>query len=106
MEIVFRFTGGPLDGQIVRGSPREESEAERYYLLSHHGRIGQHFRVASSYAVDVLAEEQLQQEHPHRFQQHSYEVIDCVETVGRVLVRAKYVRPEDRPKDLGGCVPL
>ena len=96
MEIVFRFTGGPLDGQVVRGSLAEESEAERYFLLSHHGRIGQRFRVASPYAVDLLAEEQLQEEHPHRFQQHSYEVIDRVETAGKVLVRAKYVKPDDR----------
>ena len=95
MEIVFRFTGGPLDGKLVRGSPTEQREAQRYYLLSHHGRIGQRFRVASPYAVNILAEEQLQQEHPHRFQQPSYEVIDRVETVGRVLVRAKHVKPED-----------
>lgn len=97
MEIVFRFTGGPLDGTVVRTSPGEESEADRYYLLSHHGRIGQRFRIASPYLVDALAEEELQEEEAPHFQQHSYEVIDCVETVDRVLVRAKYVKPDDAP---------
>ena len=45
MEIVFRFTGGPLDGQVVRGLLAEESDAERYFRNikeSGHGSVLEH----------------------------------------------------------------
>lgn len=94
MKITFQFAGGPFDGKIVAGMPGQESEAERYYFLSHHGRIGQRFRTASQYAIDKLAQEKLQVDTPHRFQQHIYEVADRVEGPDGLLVRATYVSQE------------
>jgi hypothetical protein len=91
MKITIRFTGGPLDGKTVEGWGGEQDEAERYYILSHRGRIGQRFKVASEYAVNILAGEHLQDEQPHHFQQHHYEVIDRFEVADHVRIRVKYV---------------
>jgi len=57
--LIFKFAGGPLDGKTVAGKPQEEGEARVYYILSYHGRLGRRFRVASDYAVNFLATEQL-----------------------------------------------
>jgi len=89
--IIFKFIGGPMDGKTVAGEFGDQSEAERYYLLTDHGRIGQRFRTASPYAIGILAEEKLQVDHEHRFQRHYYEVADRLDLAGKVLVRAAYV---------------
>ena len=62
MVITVHFHGGPLDGKTVSGRDGDQEEAERYYLLTHHGRRGQRFRVASDYAVERIAEEGLEKE--------------------------------------------
>lgn len=89
--LIFKFLGGPLDGTTVSGDPRQPGEAAKYYALSHHGRVGQRFRVASEYAVNILVEERLNEESPHRFQPHVYEVVDRIPNRSVLLVRAKYV---------------
>ena len=91
MRIRVQFSGGPFDGKTVVGNSGKQDEAERFYLLSHRGRIGQRFRVASEYAIDTLADELLQHERAHHFQPHCYEVIDRVETRIGVVVRVRYV---------------
>ena len=75
MRIVFKFTGGPLDGKTVIGESGEQDEADRYFALTNHGQIGQRFRIASQYALDTLATEQMKKERPHRFQEHVYQVM-------------------------------
>jgi hypothetical protein len=91
MKLIVKFAGGPWDGRTLTGKLGEQDEAGRYYTLSHHGRVGQRFRVASQYAVDVLAEEEFQADPPRHFQQHSYEVIDHIENEDAILVRVRYV---------------
>jgi len=90
-KLIFKFAGGPLDGKWVAGKPQEEGEAREYYTLSYHGRLGQRFKVASEYAVYVLATEQLKEEKPHHFQQHVYEVVERIRNPHVLLVRAEYV---------------
>ena len=92
MRVIFKFSGGPLDGKTVTGKRGEPGEAQRYYVLSHHGRLGQRFRTASEYMVDTLAEERLQIDTPHRFQQHLYEVTDRIHNGDVLLVRTEYVQ--------------
>jgi hypothetical protein len=91
MRIIFEFAGGPLDGKSVIGRHGEQDEADRYYALTHHGKIGQRFRIASDYAVEILAREQLKIDAPHHFQQHVYRVTDRLEGEDEVLIRAEYV---------------
>ena len=91
LEIIFEFVGGPLDGETLIGNLGYGDDAEKYYLLTNHGAIGQRFRVASDYAVETLATEQLKVEGRHHFQQHFYVVRDRVEESEEVLVRAEYV---------------
>lgn len=90
LKITFEFVGGPNDGKILHGRLGEGSDAERYYLLSHHGATGQRFKVVSQRAVETLADEQLQEERPHHFQRHYYTVTDRVEDEGEVWIRAEY----------------
>jgi hypothetical protein len=89
--LIFKFAGGPLDGKTVAGKPQEEGEAGEYYALTYHGRLGQRFRVASEYAVNILANEQPQEGEPHHFQQHVYEVVERIRNPRVLLVRAEYV---------------
>ena len=89
--LIFKFVGGPLDGKTVTGRPQEEGEARAYYTLTCHGRRGQRFRVASEYAVNILANERLKEEKPHHFQQHVYEVVERIRNPHVILVRAEYV---------------
>jgi hypothetical protein len=89
--LIFKFAGGPLDGKTVAGELRDEGEARQYYSLSYHGRLGQRFKVASEYAVNVLVDEQLREEQPHHFQQHVYEVVERIRNPHVLLVRAEYV---------------
>jgi hypothetical protein len=97
MKIIIKFAGGPWDGRTLAGMLGDQDEVGRYYLLSNHGRLGQRFRVASQYAVDTLAEEELKEERPHNFQQHSYEVIDHIQNEETTLVRVRYVSPTEGP---------
>ena len=53
--------------------------------------VGQRFRVASQYAVDILAREQLQEDRTHQFPQHGYEVVDRIDNGNVLVVRADYV---------------
>ena len=89
-KLIFKFAGGPLDGKIVDGNPKEEGEARDYYILTYHGRLWQRFRVASGYALNVLMSERLQEERPHNFQEHIYEVVDRIRNRNVLLVLAQY----------------
>jgi hypothetical protein len=91
MKLVFKFTGGPLDGKTVIGRTGQQDEADRYYTLTNHGRTGQRFRTASPLAIDTLADEELKQERPHRFQEHVYQVTDRHQDAEKVFIRAEYV---------------
>ena len=96
LKITFQFVGGPFDGETLVGDLGDGGDAERFYLLTNRGAIGQRFKVASDYAVDTLAKEQLKSEERHYFQPHFYVVTECGEDEsGEVLVRAEYFRPED-----------
>jgi len=90
LDVIFEFVGGPNDGKTVRGRLGEPSDAHRYYLFSHHGRMGQSFKVASEYAIEALATEGVKAESLDRFQQHYYVVSDRLEEEGEVWVRAEY----------------
>jgi len=96
MKIIFEFFGGPLDGKSVVGRTGEQDEADRYYVLSHHGRLGQRFKVASSYAVGLLSEPREDSAAPRRVQQHHYRVTDRLEGEQEVLVRAEYVPSDEQ----------
>jgi hypothetical protein len=95
LQIIFEFVGGPLDGETLTGNLGEGDDAERYYLFTNHGAVGQRFKVASDYAVETLAREELKVEERHHFHQHFYVVKDRIEESGAVLVRAEYVPPPD-----------
>ena len=90
---IFKFSGGPLDGTSVSGELARHAEVRRYYALTHHGRVGQRFRTASEYAVNVLVEEQLQDSVLHKFQQHVYEVVQRIDNGGVILIQVEYVQP-------------
>lgn len=104
MRIIFEFAGGPLDGKSVIGQHGQQDEADRYYALTHHGKIGQRFRIASDYAVEILAREQLKVDAPHHFQQHVYRVTDRLEGEDEVLIRAEYIDKsgDERLMNVGG----
>jgi hypothetical protein len=91
LRIDFEFKGGPNDGKVLHGTLGEPSDAERYYLFSNHGAVGQRFKVASPYAVETLASEKLRKEKRHCFQRHYYVVTDRLEDGDEVLVCAEYV---------------
>lgn len=90
-KIKFEFFGGPNDGRILEGVVGEASDAERHYLFSNRGKVGHRLKVASPYAVKTLAEERLQDERRHHFQQHFYVVTDRSEEGDTVSVRAEYL---------------
>ena len=90
---IFKFSGGPLDGTSVAGELAKQPEVRRYYALTHHGRVGQRFRTASEYAVNVLVNEHLQETTQHNFQQHVYEVVQRIVNGNVVLVEIEYVPP-------------
>ena len=96
--IIFKFWGGPLDGTTVAGERAKNPDVRRYYALTHHGRVGQRFRMASEYAVNMLIDEQIDEQieeeaPPHHFQQHVYEVVDRIDNGKVVLVRVEYIQP-------------
>jgi putative transcriptional regulator len=94
LNILFEFVGGPNDGKIAEGKLGEPSDAERHYLLSNHGRLGQKFAVTSDYSIEVLANGALQEESPLQCQRHHYVVTERLEDEGVVWVRAEYVSEE------------
>jgi len=94
VKVIFKFSGGPLDGKTVVGEPGQDDEAQRYYALTYHGRVGQQFHIASDYAVDILTSGNLKEEASHRFQQHSYQVTDRIQNGNIVLIRAEYRQKE------------
>lgn len=95
LKIIFEFVGGPNDGKVLHGVLGEPSDAERYYLFSNRGTIGHRLKVASRYAIERLAEEQLKEEREHHFQRHYYVVTDRIENEDEVHVRAEYEPRED-----------
>ena len=103
MNIIIEFIGGPMDGQTVAGRSGQQDEADRYYALTHHGRIGQRFRIASTLAIETLSREELRDEAPHHFQPHSYKVTDRVESEGELLIRVEYVDQDAPGNTLSGA---
>jgi hypothetical protein len=95
-KIVFKFLGGPKDGETLIGRVGSQGEAEGYYLLTNRGRLGQQFHTASEYAVEAIARRQGDEPFP-RFQRHVYEIADSFEDEEKVFIRARYVQP-DRPR--------
>ena len=95
LKITFEFVGGPNDGVSLEGTLGDASDAERYYLFTNHGTVGQRFKVASEYAVETLAQETLQEERRHYFQPHYYVVTDHLAENNEVLVRAEYVEKRE-----------
>ena len=91
LKITFEFVGGPNDGKVLLGTLGEPSDAERYFLFTNHGAVGQRLKVASHYAVETLAEEQLKEDRRHYFQRHYYVVANRLEHGEQVWVRAEYV---------------
>lgn len=91
LKINFEFVGGPNDGKILHGALGEPSDAERHYLFSNHGKVGHRFKVASPYAVETLAREQLKEDNRHYFQRHYYVVTDRLDDGDEVWVRAEYI---------------
>jgi|SRR5579862_9588378 hypothetical protein len=91
LKIIFEFHGGPHDGRILHGVVGEASDAERCFLVSNWGRLGQRFKMASDYAVETLVSERLQEDTRHNFQRHFYIVADRLEDDGEVWVRAEYL---------------
>ena len=90
--IIFEFVGGPNDGRIVEGPLGEGGDVDRYYAFSNRGTVGQVFKVASDYAVETLAKEELKIETRHHFQPHYYRVTDRLEEGDQLWIRAEYVR--------------
>ncbi len=103
MRIIFKFSGGPLDGKSITGEEGEAGEAQKYYALSYHGRVGQRFRAASDYAVKTLMRERLRVEKPRSFQPHVYEVFDRIDNGDVILVRTRYV-PNASPQSRTSAV--
>ncbi len=99
-KIVFKFLGGPKDGETLIGRLGGQNEAQRYYLLAYRGRLGQQFHAASDFAVEALAQPQSADDQARRFQRHVYEIIDNVEDEQKVFIRARYVQP-GRSRDAG-----
>jgi len=91
LNIHFEFVGGPKDGEVLNGTLGEPSDAERYYLFSNRGKVGQRLKVASRYTVETLAREELKEETPHQFQRHYYVITDRHDYGDEVRVRAEYL---------------
>ena len=89
LNITFEFVGGPNDGKVVQGKLGEPTDAERHYLFSNRGRIGQRFAVASDHAIESLMDKELSAN--DSIQRHHYVVTDRLEKGNEVWVRAEYV---------------
>jgi hypothetical protein len=90
LNIIFEFVGGPDDGKIATGRLGEASEAERYYLFTNRGRVGQRIKIASDYSVNSLAKDWPVRKFPGAFRHHYYVVTDRLEDREEVWVRAEY----------------
>ena len=91
VKVIFKFSGGPLDGKTVVGELGRDDEAQCYYTLSYHGRVGQRFHTASEYAVEVLSRGLCDEESLPRFHPHTYEVTDRIQNGNIVLIRSEYL---------------
>src|SRR5687768_12609983 len=91
LHITFEFVGGPNDGQVLEGALGEASDAERCYLFTNHGAVGQRFKVASEYSVEALANDIAQDEPVQPFRSHQYVVTGRLEDEDQVWVRAEYL---------------
>ena len=91
LKILFEFMGGPNDGTVLHGMLGEPSDAERCYLFSNRGAVGQRIKVASQYAVETLTSDETAEE-VHQFQRHYYVVTDRLEDGNEVCVRVEYVQ--------------
>jgi hypothetical protein len=87
LKIIFEFVGGPQDGRILQGVVGDASDAERCFLFSNWGMVGERLKIASDYAVETLAKERLKVEK----RRHFYAVTDRLEGNGEVWVRAAYL---------------
>lgn len=94
--IIFEFLGGPSDGKSVQGALGDGDDAERYYLFTNRGTVGQRFKIASEYAVEILAHDELKVEERHHFQPHYYVVTERLEDGDEVWVRATYQPGSDK----------
>jgi len=94
--IIFEFLGGPSDGESVQGEFGDGGDAERYYLITNHGTVGHRFKVASEYAVETLAHEELRVDEPHHFQPHYYVVAERLDEDDEIWVRATYQPGSDK----------
>lgn len=95
LRISFEFVGGPNDGKALHGSLGDASDAERYYLFTNHGHVGQRFKVASDFAVEALVQEHSGEAgQRHHYRTHYYVVKERLEEEEEVLVRAEYVEKE------------
>jgi hypothetical protein len=92
MDITVHFHGGPLDGKTVSSRDGDQEEAERYYLLTHHGRRGQRFGVASDYTVETIAEEGLEKDPQRQFRRHIYQVKERHDEPDEIIVHVEYVQ--------------
>ncbi len=90
LNITFEFVGGPDDGKVAVGRLGEASDAERYYLFSNGGRVGQRLKVASDHSVSRLAKDWPIRKFPGTFQHHYYVVTDRLEDMEQVWIRAEY----------------
>ena len=88
--ITFEFIGGPNDGKVVEGGLGDAGQAERLFLFSNRGRIGQRFKVASDYAVEMLATALENGETSSCFPAHYYVVTDCFSDHDDIWVRVEY----------------
>lgn len=91
MRIIFEFAGGPLDGKTVDGILGDQGEADRFYLLTNRGSVGQRFKLASDYAIEILSKTPSAKEAARLVQRHVYQVSDRLDAENEVLVRAEYV---------------
>ena len=92
--ITFEFVGGPNDGKVVEGGLGDAGHAERLFLFSNRGRIGQRFKVASDYAVEMLAAALENGETSSCFPAHYYVVTDCLCDHDDIWVRVEYAVDE------------
>ena len=90
INITFEFVGGPNDGKIVEGPLGEAGPAERLFLFSNRGRVGQRFKIASDYAVEMLVAAMEQGDNSSSFPAHYYTVTDRLEDGGDIWVRVEY----------------
>lgn len=94
INITFEFIGGPNDGKIVEGGLGDAGPAERLFLFSNRGRVGQRFKVASDYAVEMLAAALESGETSSCFPTHYYVVTDCLSDRDDIWIRVEYVMEE------------